>query len=159
MLLKKWVGVALAGLILMTAAISTAEDAKEVEFPKLPKGAGEISENAPKTFTTTKSGLKYRILRDGKGNKPQVTQNVEVHYHGWLDDGSVFDSSYKKRRTAKFALNEVIPGWTEGLQLVGEGGMIELYIPYKLGYGDAGYPPVIPGRTDLHFVVELLDVK
>lgn len=159
MLLKKWVGVALAGLILMTAAISTAEDAKEVEFPKLPKGAGEISENAPKTFTTTKSGLKYRILRDGNGAKPTARQKVEVHYHGWLDNGKVFDSSYNRGESISFGLNRVIPGWTEGMQLVGEGGMIELYIPYKLGYGEAGSPPVIPGRSDLHFLVELIDVK
>lgn len=159
MLLKKWFGVALAGVILMTAALSTAEDAKEVEFPELPKGAGEISENAPKTFTTTKSGLKYRILRDGNGTKPKATQFVEVHYHGWMDDGSVFDSSYKRNMTAEFRLNQVVKGWTEGLQLVGEGGMIELDIPYQLAYGEAGRPPVIPRRADLHFLVELVDVK
>lgn len=160
MLLKKLAGVALAGLILMTAAFSLAEDAKEVDFPELPKGAGAISGNAPKTFTTTKSGLMYRILREGDNDSmPKATQEVAVHYHGWLDDGSVFDSSYKRRKTAKFRLNEVVKGWTEGLQLVGEGGMIELYIPYKLAYGEAGRPPVIPRKADLHFLVELIEVK
>lgn len=159
MFLKKWAGVALAGLILFTAALSIAEDAKEVPFPELPKGAGKISEDAPKTFTTTESGLKYRILREGKGDKPNASQNVEVHYHGWMDDGSVFDSTYKRRKTTGFPLKGVIAGWTEGLQLVGEGGMIELDIPYKLAYGEAGRPPIIPRRTDLHFIVELVDVK
>ncbi|RLS38738.1 MAG: FKBP-type peptidyl-prolyl cis-trans isomerase [Planctomycetota bacterium] len=159
MLLKKLAGVALVGLMVFTAAFSIAEDAKEVELPQLPKGAGQISENAPKTFSTTKSGLKYRVLREGKGEKPSASQVVEVHYHGWMDDGSVFDSSYKRRMTAEFPLNQVVKGWTEGLQLVGEGGMIELYIPYKLAYGEAGRPPVIPRKADLHFLVELVDVK
>lgn len=158
MFLKKLTGVALAGLILLTAAFSTAEDAKEVAFPKLPKGAGQISENAPKTFSTTKSGLKYRILREGDGSKPGARQEVEVHYHGWLDSGKVFDSSYGRGESISFGLNQVIPGWTEGMQLVGEGGMIELYIPYKLAYGEAGRPG-IPRKADLHFIVELIDVK
>ena len=158
MLLKKLAGVALVGLMVFTAAFSIAEDAKEVEFPKLPKGAGQISEDAPKTFSTTKSGLKYRVLREGKGDKPTARQSVEVHYHGWLDDGSVFDSSYRRGESISFGLNQVIPGWTEGMQLVGEGGMIELYIPYKLAYGEAGRPG-IPRKADLHFIVELVDVK
>ena len=158
MLLKKLAGVALVGLMVFTAAFSIAEDAKEVELPKLPKGAGQISEDAPKTFSTTKSGLKYRVLREGKGDKPTARQSVEVHYHGWLDDGSVFDSSYRRGESISFGLNQVIPGWTEGMQLVGEGGMIELYIPYKLAYGEAGRPG-IPRKADLHFIVELVDVK
>ncbi len=136
-----------------------AEEAKEVAFPELPKGAGKIDENAPKTFTTTKSGLKYRILREGAGAKPTARQKVEVNYHGWLDNGSVFDSSYRRGESIAFGLNQVIPGWTEGMQLVGEGGMIELEIPSKLGYGDRGSPPVIPAKAQLHFLVELIDVK
>ncbi len=136
-----------------------AEEAKEVDFPKLPKGAGKIDEKAAKAFTTTDSGLKYRILREGTGTKPTARQKVEVHYHGWLDDGSVFDSSYRRGETIAFGLNQVIPGWTEGMQQVGEGGMIELQIPYKLGYGDRGSPPVIPPKAQLHFLVELIDVK
>ena len=128
-------------------------------FPKLPPGAGAIDEKASQAFTTTDSGLKYRILRDGAGAKPTARQSVEVHYHGWLDDGSVFDSSYRRGETIAFGLNQVIAGWTEGMQHVGKGGMIELEIPSKLGYGDRGAPPVIPPKAQLHFLVELIDVK
>lgn len=128
-------------------------------FPKLPPGAGEIDATASQAFTTTESGLKYRILREGAGVKPTARQTVEVHYHGWLDDGSVFDSSYRRGETISFGLNQVIAGWTEGMQHVGKGGMIELEIPSKLGYGDRGAPPVIPPKAQLHFLVELIDVK
>src|SRR6218665_426821 len=90
MLLKQWIRVALFGLTLVLAGVTMAEDAKEVKFPELPAGAGEIDKEAPKTFTATKSGLKYRILREGKGEKPAAKNTVEVHYHGWLDNGKVF---------------------------------------------------------------------
>ena len=159
MLLKKLAGVALVGLMLVVAGFSMADEAKEVAFPELPKGAGKIDEKAPKTFTTTESGLKYRILREGTGAKPTARQKVEVHYHGWLDNEKVFDSSYDRGESISFGLNQVIAGWTEGMQQVGEGGMIELEIPSKLGYGDRGSPPVIPGKAQLHFLVELIDVK
>jgi FKBP-type peptidyl-prolyl cis-trans isomerase len=150
--------VSVLALTLLTLEVSLAED-KEVAFPKLPAGAGEIDKDAPKTFTTTASGLKYRILRAGKGAKPKATDTVEVHYHGWLDNGTKFDSSYDRRETIAFPLNGVIKGWTEGMQLVGEGGMIELEIPSKLGYGDRGAGGTIPGGATLHFLVELKDVK
>lgn len=136
-----------------------AGKAKEVAFPELPKGAGKIDKDAPKTFTETKSGLNYRILRKGDGAKPKVTSTVEVHYHGWLDNGKVFDCSYKRGESIGFPLNRVIKGWTEGMQLVGQGGMIELQIPSDLGYGDRGAPPDIPPKATLHFLVELLEVK
>lgn len=126
---------------------------------KLPEGAGKADENAPKTLTAQPSGLKYRILREGKGAKPTASNEVEVNYHGWLDNGNVFDSSYKRGESISFPLGGVIPGWTEGMQLVGEGGMIELEIPSDLGYGPQGSPPVIPPNATLHFVVELIDVK
>lgn len=115
-----------------------AEEVKEVAFPKLPDGAGKIDEKAATAFTTTESGLKYRILREGTGNKPTARQTVEVNYHGWLDNESVFDSSYKRGESISFPLNRVIAGWTEGMQLVGKSGMIELEIPPKLGYGAQG---------------------
>lgn len=136
-----------------------AKDEKEVALPKLPKGAGKVDKDAPKTLTETKSGLKYRVLRKGDDKKPKSTNKVEVNYHGWLDDGKVFDSSYKANKSISFGLEQVIPGWTEGMQLVGKGGMIELEIPYKLGYGERGYPPDIPPKATLHFLVELIDVK
>jgi FKBP-type peptidyl-prolyl cis-trans isomerase len=132
---------------------------KEVAFPKLPAGAGKIDADAPKTFTTTSSGLKYRILRQGSDKKPKATSTVKVNYEGWLDNGKVFDSSYKRKEPISFPLNRVIPGWTEGMQLVGEGGMIELEIPSKLGYGDRGAGADIPGGATLHFLVELLQVQ
>jgi FKBP-type peptidyl-prolyl cis-trans isomerase FkpA len=133
--------------------------ANDVPHPALPTGAGAIDADAPKAFAATDSGLQYRVLRKGTGANPKATSNVKVNYHGWLDDGKVFDSSYKRGEAIEFPLNGVIPGWTEGMQLVGQGGMIELVIPSKLGYGARGAPPVIPPNSTLHFLVELLEVR
>lgn len=124
-----------------------------------PVEPGATDKDAPKEFTTTKSGLKYRILRKSDGKKPTAKNEVTVHYKGWLDNGETFDSSYENGESISFPLNQVIPGWTEGMQLVGKGGMIELEIPYKLGYGERGSPPVIPAKANLHFIVELIDIK
>ena len=137
----------------------SADQSKDVPFPELPKGAGQIDKDAAKNFAETKSGLKYRILRIGAGAAPKATNTVRVHYHGWLDNGKVFDSSYRRNEDISFGLNQVISGWTEGMQLVGTGGMIELQIPSALGYGDRGAPPDIPPKAKLHFLVELLDVR
>ena len=120
---------------------------------------GVQDKDAPKEFTATGSGLKYRILRKSDKPKPKETSTVKVHYKGWLDNGKVFDSSYDRGESIEFPLKGVIAGWTEGMQLVGEGGMIELEIPYKLGYGERGSPPDIPGKSTLHFIVELLEVQ
>ncbi len=136
-----------------------ASESKDVPFPELPKGAGQIDKAAPKEFTETKSGLRYRILRQGAGAAPRATNTVRVHYHGWLDSGKVFDSSYRRNEDISFGLNQVIKGWTEGMQLVGAGGMIELQIPSDLGYGNRGAPPDIPPKATLHFLVELIEVK
>lgn len=133
--------------------------ANDVPHPALPAGAGAIDADAPKAFATTGSGLQYRVLRKGNGANPKATSNVKVNYHGWLDNGNVFDSSYKRGEAIEFPLNGVIPGWTEGMQLVGQGGMIELVIPSNLGYGARGAPPVIPPNATLHFLVELLEVR
>ncbi|MBM4075253.1 MAG: FKBP-type peptidyl-prolyl cis-trans isomerase [Planctomycetes bacterium] len=126
---------------------------------KVPPAPGPDDADAPKEFTTTKSGLKYRVLRKSDGTKPKSTNTVKVHYKGWLDDDTVFDSSYDRGKEISFPLNRVIPGWTEGLQLVGVGGKIELEIPYELAYGEKGRPPVIPPKAQLHFIVELFEVK
>lgn len=144
---------------LLIAGVHVQAEDKEVAYPKLPKGAGKIDDKAPKKFTTTGSGLKYRILREGSGEKPKATNRVKVNYHGWLDNGKVFDSSYEREEPIAFPLNRVIKGWTEGMQLVGEGGMIELEIPAKLGYGEAGAGDDIPGGATLHFLVELIEVQ
>jgi FKBP-type peptidyl-prolyl cis-trans isomerase len=132
--------------------MSFAADKKQTE-------PGPTDKDAPKEFTTTKSGLKYRILRKSDKDKPAATSTVRVHYKGWLDSGKEFDSSYGRGESIEFPLNGVIKGWTEGVQLVGEGGMIELEIPYELGYGAQGNPPDIPGKATLHFIVELLEIQ
>lgn len=147
------------GLAVAILAVAHGQEEKEVPLPKLPTGAGKIDANAPKKFTKTPSGLGYRILRKGKGNAPKATSVVVVHYHGWLDDGTEFDSSYKRGQTIDFPLNGVIKGWTEGLQLTQPGGMIELEIPADLGYGARGAGRVIPPNARLHFLVELLEVR
>ena len=113
----------------------------------------------PSEFAQTESGLKYRILRESEEQKPTAADRVTVDYAGWLDDGSEFDSSYTRGKPASFPLSGVIPGWTEGLQLVGEGGMIELEIPSELGYGERGSPGAIPPNATLHFKVELISIN
>ena len=120
---------------------------------------GPIDKNAPKEFTKTKSGLKYRVLRKANGKKPRVRDTVTVHYRGWLDDKTEFDSSYTRGKPTTFPLNRVIAGWTEGLQLVNQGGMIELEIPANLGYGPRGAGNVIPPNATLHFLVELIEIE
>jgi FKBP-type peptidyl-prolyl cis-trans isomerase len=124
-----------------------------------PSGGEDDPGAADAEFITTESGLKYRILRASDGRKPTAANKVTCHYRGWLDDGTEFDSSYKRGEAAEFGLSDVVAGWTEGLQLVGEGGKIELELPYQLGYGARGSPPKIPGKATLHFVVELLAIR
>lgn len=118
---------------------------------------GKIDSTADPKFKTTESGLKYRILRKSDGAKPTSTDKVTVHYKGWFDSKKIFDSSYRRGEKISFPLNGVIKGWTEGLQLIGKGGMIELEIPAKLGYGarDIGGGP----NATLHFLVELYEIK
>ncbi len=119
---------------------------------------GKIDSEVQREFKATKSGLKYRVLRNSDGKKPKETDLVEVHYKGWLDDKSIFDSSYRRGETTSFPLNRVIKGWTEGMQLIGNGGMIELEIPHELGYGEKGTRG-IPPKATLHFIVELISIK
>ena len=118
-------------------------------------GPSDIDPDAPTEFTETESGLKYRILRKSDGVKPVGSNQVVVDYTGWLDDGTIFDSSYGRGESTTFRVSGVIEGWTEGLQLIGEGGMIELEIPSELGYGETGAGPSIPPNATLHFKVEL----
>jgi FKBP-type peptidyl-prolyl cis-trans isomerase FkpA len=120
---------------------------------------GPADPDAPTEFTQTESGLRYRILRKGKGNPPKATDQVEVHYVGTLEDGSEFDSSYRTGKPTTFFLSDVIPGWTEGLQLVQPGGMIELQVPSELGYGRNGVSGAIPPDATLHFKVELFEIR
>lgn len=107
--------------------------------------------------TTTESGLQYEVLRKGKGEKPKPTDTVTTNYEGRLIDGTVFDSSYKRGEPATFPLNRVIPGWTEGLQLMSPGAKYRLYVPADLAYGARGAGPV-PPNSALIFDVELLSI-
>lgn len=110
--------------------------------------------------TTTKSGLQYEVLTPGNGERsPKATDTVVCHYEGRLVSGKVFDSSYERNQPAEFGLNQVIPGWTEGLQLMSEGAKFRFYIPYLLGYGEQGAGPSIPPYSTLVFDVELISVK
>ena len=154
-----WGALALGCLGLIGSSVLAMQNDDGADFPKLPKGAGKIAADASKSFTKTDSGLKYRVLRKGTDTKPKATDKIEVHYHGWLDGGRVFDSSYDRGETIAFGLNQVIKGWTEGMQLVGEGGMIELEIPSDLGYGASRAGGVIPPNATNHFLVELNEIK
>lgn len=106
----------------------------------------------------TATGLAYKITKEGTGANPKPTDVVEVHYHGTLINGEVFDSSKNRGKTVTFPLNQVIKGWTEGMQKVKEGGSIKLVIPAELAYGDNGAPPKIPGGATLTFDVELIKI-
>lgn len=108
---------------------------------------------------TTASGLAYKVITEGTGATPGPEDVVEVHYHGTLQDGTVFDSSVERKQTISFPLNRVIKGWTEGLQLMKVGGKTKFVIPADLAYGDAGAPPKIPGGATLVFEVELFKVS
>ena len=107
---------------------------------------------------TTASGLQYEVLTEGSGPKPGATDKVTVHYKGTLTNGKVFDSSYDRGEPISFGLNQVIKGWTEGLQLIGKGGKIHLWVPSDLGYG-ARSMGEIPANSVLEFDVELVDFK
>ncbi|MBR5700205.1 MAG: FKBP-type peptidyl-prolyl cis-trans isomerase [Bacteroidales bacterium] len=104
------------------------------------------------------SGLQYKVLVEGKGRKPEAISQVRCHYEGRFIDGTVFDSSFKRGEPAVFGLNQVIRGWTEGLQLMSEGSKYEFYIPYDLAYGEEGAHGAIPPCATLIFTVELLEV-
>jgi len=132
--------------------------AKKADYPDLPEGAGPIDPDAPEEFTRTKSGLYYRILRKSNGRKPRAVERVVAHYKGWLKNGRQFDSSYDRGEPTEFPLNQVVAGWTEGLQLIGVGGMIELEIPSRLGYGPQPHGE-IPANSTLHFIIELKAIK
>lgn len=122
-------------------------------------GAEMIEKFVKEGATKTASGLAYKMIKDGTGAMPTSTDTVEVHYHGTLADGTVFDSSVERGKTISFPLDRVIKGWTEGLQLMKEGGKAKFVIPAELAYGDAGAPPKIPGGATLIFEVELFKVS
>ena len=104
------------------------------------------------------SGLQYKVLTEGTGKKPKATDTVRCHYEGRLLDGTIFDSSYKRNAPADFGLQQVIAGWTEGVQLMAEGAKYRFYIPYMLAYGEGGAGAMIPPFATLIFDVELIKV-
>lgn len=132
------------------------------EAGKLCKEAGEkyLAENAKKeNVKVTASGLQYEVIKEGEGKKPKATDTVLVHYEGFLTDGTVFDSSVQRGEPISFPLNQVIKGWTEGLQLMSEGSKYRLYIPYQLAYGEQGAGGSIPPYSALIFDVQLIKVQ
>jgi peptidyl-prolyl cis-trans isomerase A (cyclophilin A) len=121
--------------------------------------ANEIALKEFANGQTTASGLKCIVLKEGTGATPTLTNNVKVHYTGSFVNGKVFDSSVQRGDPIDFNLNQVIKGWTEGLQLMKEGAKYKFYIPYTLAYGERGYPGAIPAKSDLIFEVELIKIN
>lgn len=112
-----------------------------------------------KEVTTTASGLQYEVITAADGAKPAASNTVNVHYHGTLPDGTVFDSSVERKEPISFPLMGVIAGWTEGVQLMGKGSKFKFFIPSWLAYGEQGSPPKIPAHSALVFEVELLNIE
>jgi FKBP-type peptidyl-prolyl cis-trans isomerase len=118
-----------------------------------------LAENSKKEgIVITGSGLQYEVISEGRGAKPAAADMVRVNYEGTLVDGTVFDSSYSRGEPVEFPLDQVIPGWTEGIQLMNEGSNYRFYIPSELAYGPQGAPPMIPPYSSLVFEVELISI-
>lgn len=143
------------------AVINEYFNRKAEEQSRKAKSAGEdfLAANAKKEgVVTLPSGLQYQVLREGNGKRPKATDQVRCHYEGTLINGTVFDSSYKRGEPAVFGLNQVIKGWTEGVQLMQEGAKYRFFIPYDLAYGERGAGQQIPPFAALIFDVELIEV-
>ena len=140
----------------LNPSIIMAQDASS----NLAQGQAFLKENATKSGVhTTPSGLQYKVIAEGHGKSPKATDTVLVHYRGTTIDGTEFDSSYKRNEPISFPLNGVIPGWTEGVQLMREGGKMQLFIPSNLAYGSRGAGGVIAPDSTLIFDIELLKVQ
>ncbi len=148
----------------MEAAFKHVTEIMRAEQAKLSKNAIEegklfLTQNSEKEgVTVTETGLQYEILTEGSGDKPATTSTVKTHYHGTLIDGTVFDSSYERGQPAEFAVNGVIKGWTEALQLMTIGSKWRLVVPYELAYGEQGAGAAIAPFSTLIFDVELLEI-
>jgi FKBP-type peptidyl-prolyl cis-trans isomerase FklB len=133
---------------------------KEESEKRLQEGKEFLKKNSGDDgVQVTASGLQYKVISKGDGQQPGPHGRVKCHYEGRFIDGQVFDSSYKRGEPTVFGLDQVIPGWTEGLQLMNVGSKYEFYIPGDLGYGERGIPGHIPGNTVLIFTVELLSIE
>jgi len=118
----------------------------------------ELEDEIKMKVKMTSTGLGFFVRKEGTGASPKPTDTVQVHYTGWLLDGTKFDSSVDRGAPATFPLSRVIPGWTEGVSMMKVGGKMTLVVPPDLGYGRRGMPPVIPANADLVFDVELLGI-
>lgn len=137
-----------------------AEEMKKLAEENRKEGEAFLAKNKKqKGVMTTASGLQYTVLEEGKGPKPKKSDRVRVHYRGMLLDGTEFDSSYKRGQPATFPLTGVIPGWTEGLQLMKVGSKYKLFVPSNIAYGERGRPPRIGPNATLIFEVELLGIE
>jgi len=147
-------------LFLSVLALAVSAASPLMAQTAIEKGEKFLAENGNRPgVKTTPSGLEYEVITEGTGKKPKASNRVSVNYSGKLLDGTEFDSSYKRGEPIEFRLNEVIPGWTEGVQLMKEGAKYRFFIPSKLAYGTEGTPggPIGPNET-LIFEVELLKV-
>jgi FKBP-type peptidyl-prolyl cis-trans isomerase FkpA/FKBP-type peptidyl-prolyl cis-trans isomerase FklB len=152
--LAKWL---LVTLVILAAAVSLAWAGTSKLVGADP--GSFLAQNKERTgVKTTATGLQYEVMKEGAGEGPTATDTVAVHYEGRLTDGTVFDSSYQRGEPAVFRLDQVIPGWTEGLQLMKPGAKYRLTLPPELGYGAQGAGGVIPPNAVLLFDVELLAI-
>lgn len=150
----------LAATVVLASCASPETDVPAQTSPPPTATEGPLSAGSTTAgYTTTASGLHYKVLRSGTGRRPSAVDTVTVHYRGTLLNGVEFDSSYKRLEPTTFPLNGVIPGWTEGLQLMQEGAKYEFVIPPHLAYGSRGAPPQIGPNETLRFEVELLKVQ
>lgn len=147
--------IVLIGLVLIAPFTYAANKQKDAVMTTV-EAPGQAAQKIE--WTTTESGLKYHIDKAGEETHPTKRDTVKVHYEGKLLDGTKFDSSYDRGEPIAFPLMNVIAGWTEGMQLIGKGGKIQLRIPANLAYGERGAGTIPPGAT-LDFTVELLDIN
>ena len=154
----KWVVAAVAILVIVAIAVWAGTQGQVAAVR--PADMAFLKANKErKGVVTTESGLQYEVLTQGTGPKPARSDTVAVHYEGKLLDGTIFDSSYQRNQPAVFPLDQVIPGWTEGVQLMNTGSKYRFTIPPALAYGAKGAPGVIPPNSVLVFDVELLGIK
>jgi FKBP-type peptidyl-prolyl cis-trans isomerase len=141
----------------ITIALTAIKAERDALFKQ--KETAWFEENSKRPgIQTTKTGLQYEVLVEGKGKKPTETDSVKVHYEGKLLNGTLFDNTYERQETATIAIKDVIPGWVEGLQLMSVGSKYRFYVPYALGYGEEGRLPQIPPYSTLLFSIELVDI-